>query len=494
MSLNDAKARLWSELAAGWLETSDRCRAISIGILCTTLFVLVNWRNKPVDNIALALLPVTLFRHGTLDLDVYRAYYEDLSDDENYSFTESKGHLYPMKSYFSALLAAPLFLPPILAGVPDYEYRPDAAPGDHYSVDIWFNWGRLASALLCGLSVSLVYLALRRWGDVTQATWFSLLFGFGTCVWTWIAQSLSHQLGAVVCTAALLLVLQQFPLSPGRAAWAGFLAGATVVMRPPTVVMLFPLGIYLQLPGVMSGWKARLGSCAGVIVMPLINAVANHFMFGHWYTTGYPKEEVTGQWTTPIVEGALGLLISPNSGLLPQSPFTWLAFVGAWAVWRRADIRDVGLLRAYSLCFVPYWLMFACWHDWKGGLTFTTRMLSEGYPLWMPLVVVGWNVVRGVTVARWFTFIAGAYAVFYQLVNVAIFDAVMAPAILMESTFVRASRQYPWSPRDHFLLLYMANFGFSAALQSMASTLLRFFFGLMAVGLATRPLWKRSRG
>src|SRR5437899_603838 len=125
-----------------WLQARDRRRALCLAIFCTAMFVLVNWRNYHVDNIPLALMPVS--------------------------------------------------------------------------------------------------------------------------IWRIVGQTLSPHLGAVLCTSALVLQLRDFPLSARKAAWVGFLAGATVVMRPPTGMLLLPLGIYLQLPGLLDGWKARLGSCAGI--------------------------------------------------------------------------------------------------------------------------------------------------------------------------------------------------------------------------------------
>lgn len=484
-----------SRLGSDWLNGTDARRACCLLFLCSALFVLVNWRSIPSDNIAMPLLPVSLLRHGTLDLDAFRPYYEDLPDDQNYSFTESNGHLYPMKAYFSALLATPLYVPPVLANIPTLQENTKEKAdktGERYSVEFWTNWGRLSTATLAGLSVALMYLALRRWADVTEATAFSLLFGFGTCVWTIVGQTLSHQLGGVVCSAALVLCLHDFPLSVGRAAWAGFLAGATVVMRPPTVVMLLPLGLYLMFwPGLLDGWKARLSSFAGLLVMPILYGVANSCMFGHWYKTGYPREEVTGQWTTPILEGAAGLLISPNCGLLVQSPFTLLAFVGGWAVWRSATIRDAGLLRAYSLCFIPYWLMFACWHDWKGGMTFSSRMLCEGYPLWMPLVVLGWKQIEHLSWARRLAIAAGIFAVVYELANVAVFDRVTPTEILSESVFGgRERRLYPWLPNEHFFALYVRHFGLWSAVRDVSLTSGLFVVCCAAVILAWRPFWK----
>src|SRR5262249_47612878 len=126
--------------------------------------------------------------------------------------------------------------------------------------------------------------------------------------------------------------------------------------------------------------------------------------------------------------------------------------------------RDGGLLRVYTLCFLAYWALFAKWHDWQGGLTFTTRMLSEGYPLWMPLVMVGWDRVRGHGWARVGVAAAGAWSVLYQLANLATFDA----------TTPLNTKHLPWTPRDHFFVVHIAEFGAAATLKAVVVSALEF--------------------
>ena len=77
------------------------------------------------------------------------------------------------------------------------------------------------------------------------------------------------------------------------------------------------------------------------MILPLINAYLNARQFGHWYSTGYPPEEVD-RWTTPLGEGALGLFFAPNMGLLVQSPLLFLALVGGWVVWRKRTVPQYG--------------------------------------------------------------------------------------------------------------------------------------------------------
>ena len=258
-----------------------------LGAFCTAMFLLVNWRNYHQDVVPLAFTPVSVWRHGRLDLDDFRPYYDSLNAKERsvWSESETNGHLYSEKSVFVSLLAAPFYLPPVLAGVPTERY------------DFWIAWGRLIAAALTGLTVALSYLTLRRWGDVLPATAFSLLLAFGTCLWTIIGQMLyDHQ--AVLFVALLAWLLRDFPLSPQRAFLAALSAGAAVVLRPVTVVLLFPLGLYLLWPGRLGGWRAYLAALAGIVPLPLLMAVANSVMFGHWYSTGYPPSEYRGSWRT----------------------------------------------------------------------------------------------------------------------------------------------------------------------------------------------------
>src|SRR5436309_82955 len=134
--------------------------------------------------------------------------------------------------------------------------------------------------------------------------------------------------------------------------------------------------------------------------------------------------------------------------------------------------------------------MFACWHDWKGGLSFATRMLSEGYPLWMPLVLVGWMEVRHLRRARWCVVVAGSYSVLYQLVNIAVFDQVATQPFLYETAFGREhGRWYPWRPDEHFFVLYVVHYGPLATLKSISWTFAQFLLCSAAVIFGLRPVW-----
>ena len=96
-------------------------------------------------------------------------------------------------------------------------------------------------------------------------------------------------------------------------------------------------------------------------------------------------------------------------------------------------------------------------------------MLSEGYPLLVPLMAVGWNRVRSWSPAGLLAAGAGLWSVFYQIQGIATFDAITSldPPNL------------PWQPSQNFLLVYIRQFGLPAAIKAFFLTL--GLFGLVAV-------------
>jgi hypothetical protein len=424
-----------------------------MAVFAAVIFAAVNWHNYMVDFVPLSLIPVSLCRQGTVQLDSFRSYYESLPQNQRYTFTEVDGHLYSIKPIFVSLLATPFFLPPVLAGVPTE------------MVEFWIAWGRLVAAGLTGAAVGICYLIALRLASSAAALGFTLLLAFGTCIWTVVGQTLTYHAGALLCTAGLVLVLRDFPLPANRAALAGILAGGAVVMRLTPLVLLFPVGLYLSMPGQMKGLKAWLAALVGILVLPLCNALLNQAIFGHWFKTGYDEE--MGKWVglaNPSLwfQGMIGIAAAPNAGLIPQSPFLALAGVGAWAAWTKSNVSERGLLRAYSLGIVAYASLFCLWHDWWGGLTFASRMLAEAYPLLLPLILVGWNRVASHPMALPLVIAAGAWSVLYQAIGVATFDPICE----------LNPRDWEWNPSRHFYVLYVVQFGWLMFFQAVARTLL----------------------
>jgi hypothetical protein len=90
---------------------------------------------------------------------------------------------------------------------------------------------------------------------------------------------------------------------------------------------------------------------------------------------------------------------------------------------------------------------------------------------------VGWDRLRNHWPARAALVAAGAYSVLYQLANLATFDA----------TTALNTKHLPWTPRDHFFVVHVAQFGASGTLEAVAVTALAFIGCAATFAVLLRP-------
>jgi hypothetical protein len=102
--------------------------------------------------------------------------------------------------------------------------------------------------------------------------------------------------------------------------------------------------------------------------------------FGAPLASGYGSEAAL--FTTPLLVGLQGLLLSPGKSVLLYAPPLLLALPGAAALWRRGE-RAVVLL-CLGL-FLSHLLLYARWGEWQGGGVWGPRFLL---PVVAPLLVL----------------------------------------------------------------------------------------------------------
>lgn len=81
----------------------------------------------------------------------------------------------------------------------------------------------------------------------------------------------------------------------------------------------------------------------------------------------------TALWSTPLLQGLAGLLLSPGRGLLVYSPIFVLSIVGAAIAWRRGGDP---LLRALSVGIALTVVVYARWVSWSCTTFRSTRACS----------------------------------------------------------------------------------------------------------------------
>ncbi|WP_376791738.1 ArnT family glycosyltransferase [Thermoflexus sp.] len=333
--------------------------AWSIGLLLSALF--------------LALTPGTDF--GTIDGDM--VYWETVALVERGSAVV---HLRP-ESYIPWLIERG-FLRPGWDGRWFVRYQ----LGQPLAASLFYGLGRivggaespttrlfvnmLPALAMAGTGALLYEWARRLWG-VRAALGITALFALATPAPVYARMFFPEAL------IAFCLLIGFRLLSSGRLTGitlGGLAIGWAVLTREGAVAALPAAGLYLLLQG--RTWRQRLsllgwwGIGLGIPLSLLL--WHNTYRFGNPLLHGYQGEG----FTSPLLEGVLGLLFSPGRGLLFYAPPVLLALPGAVSLGR----RDRALVWAVAALFGGYVALYGQWWAWDGGWSWGPRFLIPVIP------------------------------------------------------------------------------------------------------------------
>ncbi len=119
-------------------------------------------------------------------------------------------------------------------------------------------------------------------------------------------------------------------------------------------------------------------AAAARAVPPLAIAAAttvayNLLRFSDPLEFGY-REPVDPGFTTPLLEGASGLLFDPEKSMFLFAPALILAPFAVVALWRGRRALVVFVLALFAATFV----LAATWHSWQGGWSWGPRLVIPG--------------------------------------------------------------------------------------------------------------------
>jgi hypothetical protein len=257
---------------------------------------------------------------------------------------------------------------------------------------IMLHLGKLTAAAWVAGSVVVFHLLCRRM--VPRAAGLAtILYAFGTCLWSVASQALWMHGPATFWVCAGLLALlppQGVVLSFRRAVVAGFCLGLAVLTRPSTAFFPLATGALWLL---QRRWRPLTGLGVGGMGPLLVYLAMNLALHGDAIRGGYAGDN----WTTqpPLWLGLGGLLIAPSRGLFVYSPALLLAPLGLLAVRRDDGVRP--LLVAWAGAAGLTVLLYARWHDWRGGWCFGPRFLCEVMPILCLLFALGYETLS----SRW---------------------------------------------------------------------------------------------
>jgi hypothetical protein len=249
------------------------------------------------------------------------------------------------------------------------------------------------NAFVAALLLAALYVLARRLGATAGAAFATAaLLGFTTPLWVYSKSFMAEPLEALglllaLANAALASAGGEQPLPGERkrlwfAALGAFLAvSAKASMLPLALVALTALG--RKRP---NRWLVPL---TGVAFAVLGHLAYNFARFGHPLESGYGAQASVSAFTTPLLVGLYGLLLSSGKGVLWFAPAIALAPAG-WAEMTRrrqhsSEPRHGVAARHAALAAVATWtvglLQFGTFQHWAGDGSWGPRYLVPLLPL-----------------------------------------------------------------------------------------------------------------
>ncbi|MGH7231578.1 MAG: hypothetical protein ACREJU_09505 [Nitrospiraceae bacterium] len=311
-------------------------------------------------------LPFSLVRELDFDLDEFSFH----SSDRLYFIQHIKDQVVSSYPPWTAVLAIPVYLSPILAGI-----EPESP--------IVADLEKRSATLITALSVLVLFFALRRVTREPLAWFIAVIYAFGTSSFSTSSQALwqhgSSQLFLSLTIYCLIRGLHERTFS----ALAVLPLSAAVICRPLDIVIALPIVMYLLHDRREQGMRLLLAGLPALVLFTTYNIV----YFGSPFTTGFggaiisPSSLVGAHlawFQTPLLEGLLGVLASPGRGLLVYSPIFVFSLLGMAIVWKEPGHH---LLKYLSLGPVLLLLPVATVGHWWGGHCYGPRLLADATPI-----------------------------------------------------------------------------------------------------------------
>lgn len=358
-------------------------RQIRPAAIATALFVgclvvyLANGRTLPLsqgwDTIPNRLIPFSLLLTGTTTLDIFLPDAKREGGFREYA-QPRRGHLVSFYPVGAAVVALPVYVPIAIRLMATERWNHSEA----YAISAKAE--KLAAGVLAAASVVFVFLLALRLSSRQTATAIAIVYGLGTSLWAIASQQLWQHAPAILCFVVGWWCLTR-PSFFVRTCCAGFAFGAAAAVRPQMAIFIVAAALILLVREWASGITPALSALLtfGVAAsLPCFAAASYNYRWYGSYVGGYAVA-AGGFHAQDLLQGTLGLLFSPNRGLLFFAPAAALGIAGAvmavrW--WR--EYTDIAL---FSIAAIPYFIFHASFYTWAGGWTYGPRYLTELFPI-----------------------------------------------------------------------------------------------------------------
>lgn len=317
------------------------------------------------DTTPAEMLPLALMRNGDLVFDGLQQ-----PDPKAWWFHDVRGHIISGYPIVPGFFNVPTYYAARWLGVPlDQFHRSELS--------------MVTASIVTALSAAFFFLALSRLGlRRSTAIGATLVYAFATTAFSVAARGIwQHGPSLLFLTIALWMLAHR-----GERWWvalAGLPLGFAVWNRPPNLLIVLPLAIY-----VLACERRAFLPFAGAAAIPA--ALMSWYSLHYWGTITNLGQYSAGAWFQGrLLPGLLGIFFSPSRGLFVFTPlfvFSFAMLAVALIHWRREP-----LLAALAAGVVATPLLYAKWWSWWGGTCFGYRLLTECVPALVILLAFAWE-------------------------------------------------------------------------------------------------------
>ena len=233
------------------------------------------------------------------------------------------------------------------------------------------------NAVVVALLLAVFYVTVRALGVAAEgALDATLMLGFTTPLWVYGKSFMAEPLQALGLLLALAGSTRAALGEARQTAWAGL----GVLIAVSAKLSMLPLALACLLPLTRARWTSWLPPALMLALALAGHAAYNQARFGTLWETGYGAQATPAAYTTPVLTGLYGLLVSSGKGVMWFAPALWLAIPGAFTLARsgaahaRAGIA-IGVAWALALA------IYAKFEHWAGDGSFGPRYLVPLLPL-----------------------------------------------------------------------------------------------------------------
>jgi hypothetical protein len=361
----------------------------------------------------------------------------------------------------------------------------------------------LVSALLTAATCAFLYAFLYKLGfGARPAILATAVMALASPLWPYAKDYFAEPLGGLGLVG-FAWAAESMKRSEGRrqalgySLLSGFFLGLSVLAKIAFAI-LFPaaayvlLALFRRLAPDRARLRLALAFLGGGLAPCLVVVWYNLTRSGSMFTTGYEWE--LGRWTTPILEGLYGLILSPGHGLIAYFPALLVALACTRSAYRRTASWTV-----FAWASLILLVGFYCrWYAWHGGWCWGPRFLLPVLPfLAVPLATFFSAPPRSVWLRGlvWAVVLAGSWIAFTGTL-VSSIDYHLRAMNTMGDRFP-GDLWWSWRSFPAFAYLGFAPKGFYLVTRTLRSPAgwwlaLLFGFGLVWLIPLARTVWRSA--